>query len=52
MGKVKGNLSRGPKRAGGWLYRKLPWYGKLILPIAGLAMVLHFLSWLGGAFGV
>jgi len=46
MGKMKAKLSKSPKRAGGWPYRKLPWYGKLIFPIAVLAIILHFLSWL------
>ena len=37
MGKVKQHS----KRALGWFWRKLPWYGKLIAPFVVVALVLY-----------
>lgn len=41
-------ITQQPKRVGGWLYRRLPWYGKLMVPIVVIAMGVYLVGWLFG----
>jgi hypothetical protein len=56
MGKVIPHLAKQPKRVAGSIWRRLwgrlRWHTKLIAVIAAFAMGLHFVSWVGGAFGL
>lgn len=44
-------LKQQPKKIGGWFWRKLPWYGKLMVPLVVLTAGLYFLDWIVGLFG-
>jgi hypothetical protein len=43
-------MKQQPKKAAGWFYRRLPWYGKILVPFAVLAMGLYLLDWAVGLF--
>lgn len=46
-------LKQQPKRVGSWLYRKLPWYGKILVPIFVLVGAFYLVEWLAGVlFGI
>ncbi|MGO2187339.1 MAG: hypothetical protein ACTH4Y_03765 [Microbacterium gubbeenense] len=44
--KLKGHS----KRVGGWFYRKLPWYGKILVPIVGIVLALYVIEWIASFF--
>ncbi|ROS77938.1 hypothetical protein EDF24_0707 [Curtobacterium sp. PhB130] len=44
-------LGKHPKRLAGGLYRRLPWYGKLLVPIVVLTLGLYLLEELVSLFG-
>ncbi len=44
------NLAKRPKLARG-LYRRLPWYGKLLVPLMAIASGLRLLVWAASLFG-
>lgn len=56
MGKVIPQLAKQPKRVAGSIWRRLwgrlRWHTKLIAVIAAFAMILQFVSSLGGAFSI
>lgn len=43
-------LSRQPKKIGGWLFRKLPWYGKVLVPILMIVAALYLIEDIAGWF--
>lgn len=45
-------LRQQARRAGGFFWRKLPWHGKLILPLAALALLLYALGQILAMLGV
>ncbi|WP_158507144.1 hypothetical protein [Subtercola sp. Z020] len=46
----KPNLTKHPKRLAGGLYRRLPWYGKLLVPLVGIASALRLFDWMVSLF--
>ncbi|WP_235561626.1 hypothetical protein [Microbacterium sp. Leaf436] len=47
---MAGNPKAQPKKVGGWFYRKLPWYGKILVPVAVLVAILYAVEWVAGLF--
>lgn len=47
---MAGKLKAQPKKVGGWFYRKLPWYGKLLVPVVVLVAILYAVEWVAGLF--
>lgn len=43
-------LSQQPKRIGGWFYRKLPWYGKILIPLVALLGAMRVVAWIAELF--
>jgi hypothetical protein len=47
---MAGKLKAQPKKVGGWFYRKLPWYGKVLVPVVVLVAILYAVEWVAGLF--
>ena len=47
---MAGKLKAQPKKVGGWFYRKLPWYGKILVPVVVLVAILYAVEWVAGLF--
>jgi hypothetical protein len=46
----KPNLAKHPKKLAGRLYARLPWYGKLLVPLVTIASGLRLVEWVVGLF--
>jgi|GEM_PF-5966204 len=44
-------LKNQPKRVGGWLFRKIPWYGKILVPFVLVAGALYAFQSVAGWLG-
>lgn len=43
-------LKQQPKRIARSLYGRLPWYGKILVPVVVLALGVYALDWVAGLF--
>jgi len=44
------SLTRYPKKLAGRLYARLPWYGKLLVPLVTIASGLRLVDWVVSLF--
>lgn len=43
-------LEAQPRRVARWLYGRLPWYGKILVPLVAIASGLRLLDWMVNLF--